>query len=80
MTPKLFGAVHERFLVQGQTIVSAVICRTSIPGFHKAFEKRLRTPQQGVDTIVWLALEVTSLTHALPWQLSQSCRDTLLVA
>jgi hypothetical protein len=32
--------------------------RTSIPGFHKAFKDKLRTPEEGVDTIVWLALEV----------------------
>lgn len=32
--------------------------RTSIPGFHKAFQNQLRSPQQGVDTILWLALEV----------------------
>jgi hypothetical protein len=32
--------------------------RSSIPGFHKAFKDKLRDTQQGVDTIVWLALEV----------------------
>lgn len=31
--------------------------RTSIPGFHKAFQAKLRDPAQGCDTIVWLALE-----------------------
>ncbi|KAF8067317.1 DHRS12 [Scenedesmus sp. PABB004] len=31
--------------------------RTSIPAFHKALEGRLRSPAQGADTIVWLALE-----------------------
>lgn len=31
--------------------------RTSIPGFHKAFQAKLRDPAQGADTIVWLALE-----------------------
>jgi hypothetical protein len=32
--------------------------RTSIPGFHKAFKQKLRDVDQGVDTVVWLALEV----------------------
>jgi dehydrogenase/reductase SDR family protein 12 len=31
--------------------------RTSIPGFHAAFKAKLRDAGQGVDTIVWLALE-----------------------
>lgn len=31
--------------------------RTSIPGFHKAFQAKLRDPAHGSDTIVWLALE-----------------------
>jgi NAD(P)-dependent dehydrogenase (short-subunit alcohol dehydrogenase family) len=31
--------------------------RTSIPGFHKAFQAKLRDTAQGVDTILWLALE-----------------------
>jgi dehydrogenase/reductase SDR family protein 12 len=28
--------------------------RTSLPGFHKAMQGRLRTPAQGADTIIWL--------------------------
>jgi dehydrogenase/reductase SDR family protein 12 len=28
---------------------------SSIPGFHGVMEKRLRTPAQGADTVVWLA-------------------------
>jgi dehydrogenase/reductase SDR family protein 12 len=32
--------------------------RSSIPGFHAAFKDKLRDTQQGVDTILWLALEV----------------------
>jgi hypothetical protein len=32
--------------------------RSSIPAFHKAFQDKLRDTQQGVDTILWLALEV----------------------
>jgi dehydrogenase/reductase SDR family protein 12 len=32
--------------------------RSSISAFHKAFQDKLRDTQQGVDTILWLALEV----------------------
>lgn len=31
--------------------------RTSIPDFHAAFSTKLRSPGQGADTVVWLALE-----------------------
>lgn len=31
--------------------------RSSIPGFHKAFQDKLRDTQQGADTVLWLALE-----------------------
>lgn len=34
--------------------------RTSIPGFHSAFQAKLRDAAQGADTIVWLALEDAS--------------------
>eukprot|EP00775_Hariotina_reticulata_P012698 gene12698-12829_t len=34
--------------------------RTSIPGFHKAFQHKLRDAEQGADTVVWLALEDAS--------------------
>jgi dehydrogenase/reductase SDR family protein 12 len=34
--------------------------RTSIPGFHSAFQAKLRDAAQGADTIVWLALEEAS--------------------
>jgi hypothetical protein len=37
--------------------------RSSIPAFHKAFQDKLRDTQQGVDTILWLALEVCMLLH-----------------
>lgn len=29
---------------------------SSIPGFHRVMRHRLRTPEQGADTIVWLAI------------------------
>ena len=29
--------------------------RTSLPGFHKVMRRLLRTPEQGADTIIWLA-------------------------
>ena len=28
---------------------------SSIPGFHERMQKVLRTPQQGADTVIWLA-------------------------
>jgi len=31
---------------------------TSLPEFNQRFAAQLRTPAQGADTIVWLALEV----------------------
>jgi len=34
--------------------------RTALPGFRKALGERLRTPQQGVDTVLWLALQDNS--------------------
>ena len=30
---------------------------SSIPGFHKAMEKRLRSPAQGADTVIWLCIK-----------------------
>ena len=30
---------------------------SSIPSFHKAMEKRLRSPAQGADTVIWLCLK-----------------------
>lgn len=35
--------------------------RTSLPGFSKSMASKLRTAEQGADTIVWLALEVSRL-------------------
>lgn len=32
--------------------------KTSIPGFHKAFESKLRDTYMGADTMLYLALEV----------------------
>lgn len=55
--------------------------RRSLPGFHRWMRGRLRTPEQGADTIVWLAASrqpaflngcfwfdrERARTHLLPW-------------
>ena len=30
--------------------------QSSMPGFHRKMKDRLRTPEQGADTITWLAI------------------------
>ncbi|GAB0492586.1 hypothetical protein MMPV_003854 [Pyropia vietnamensis] len=34
--------------------------RTSMPGFHRVFERQLRTPTQGADTPLWLTIVGTA--------------------
>lgn len=65
---------------------------TSLPRFFQRMEKRLRTPEQGADTVVWLAVadaparstgkfwfdRDVAPTHRLPWtQASPEERDRL---
>ena len=38
----------------GLTETSGVV--TALPGFHRVMRKVLRTPEEGADTIVWLAV------------------------
>jgi hypothetical protein len=38
--------------------------KKSIPGFYNAMKSRMRTLEQGADTIVWLALEVICFSRA----------------
>ncbi|XP_033100983.1 dehydrogenase/reductase SDR family member 12-like isoform X2 [Anneissia japonica] len=45
----LFSAMHP-----GWADTPAV--RTSMPGFYNTFKEKLRSPEQGADTIVWLAI------------------------
>ncbi|KAH3807487.1 hypothetical protein DPMN_135830 [Dreissena polymorpha] len=37
--------------------------QTSMPGFYEKMETRLRTVEQGADTIVWLAASPAAKTH-----------------
>jgi dehydrogenase/reductase SDR family member 12 len=36
---------------------------TALPGFYKTNQRRLRTPRQGADTMVWLSSTPKALTH-----------------
>lgn len=38
--------------------------RTSMPGFHRVFERLLRTPTQGADTPLWLTIVGTATASA----------------
>jgi len=55
----------ERWKAQGENVLAVSMhpgwadtegVRTSIPGFHKAFKDKLRTVEQGADTVVYLAV------------------------
>lgn len=65
----------------------------SLPGFWKRMEHRLRTPEQGADTILWLCTAAMPLqksgqfwfdresrnTHIWPWQRHSSREMTALI-
>lgn len=38
--------------------------RSALPDFHRRMEGRLRTPEEGADTITWLAVSPAALAHA----------------
>ena len=44
--------------------------QSSMPDFHRRMEGKLRTPEEGADTIAWLCLdkEVTSLPNGSFYQ------------
>ena len=43
--------------------------RSSMPGFHQKMKDRLRTSEQGADTIIWLAIaDVTKETSGSFYQ------------
>lgn len=42
--------------VSYHTIVLSPAVSSSMPEFHRMMEGRLRTAEQGADTVVWLAL------------------------
>ncbi len=66
----------------------------SLPGFWKRMEHRLRTPEEGADTVIWLACapsvsavngqfwfdRQTRKTHILPWQSHSSTEKKRLWA
>ncbi|XP_022103288.1 dehydrogenase/reductase SDR family member 12-like [Acanthaster planci] len=53
MWAKSHPAVHFSVMHPGWADTPAV--RTSMPGFHRQFKNRLRSPEQGADTLVWLS-------------------------
>lgn len=80
-----FSAMHPGW-------VDTAGIRSSLPGFHRLLGRRLRTPAEGADTIVWLALceriagvsgkfwfdRQPRRTHFLPWtRESPADRDRL---
>jgi hypothetical protein len=67
--------------------------RSSLPRFWKTMQRRLRTPAEGADTVIWLAASAAARgrsgrfwfdrrprsTHLLPWtRESRADRDALL--
>ncbi|XP_071798035.1 dehydrogenase/reductase SDR family member 12-like [Asterias amurensis] len=54
MWAKMFPKVHFSVMHPGWADTPAV--RTSMPEFHKTFKDRLRSPEQGGDTITWLCI------------------------
>lgn len=37
--------------------------RSALPDFYKRMEGRLRSTEEGADTITWLAISPSALTH-----------------
>ena len=54
MWAKTYPKVHFSVMHPGWADTPAV--RTSMPEFHKTFKDRLRSPEQGGDTITWLCI------------------------
>ncbi|XP_038051293.1 dehydrogenase/reductase SDR family member 12-like [Patiria miniata] len=52
MWAKLHPTIHFSVMHPGWADTPAV--QTSMPGFHSKLKNRLRSPEQGADTIVWL--------------------------
>ncbi|XP_072033637.1 dehydrogenase/reductase SDR family member 12-like [Amphiura filiformis] len=51
---KKFPEIHFSVMHPGWADTPAV--RTSMPGFYNSMKNKLRTPEEGADTIVWLAV------------------------
>uniref|UniRef100_H2YYV3 Dehydrogenase/reductase (SDR family) member 12 n=1 Tax=Ciona savignyi TaxID=51511 RepID=H2YYV3_CIOSA len=58
---KLQPQIHFSSMHPGWADTPAV--RTSMPGFHSYMKDNLRTPEQGADTIVWLAVSDAALAQ-----------------
>ncbi|CAH1781725.1 unnamed protein product, partial [Owenia fusiformis] len=58
---KLYTSVHFSCMHPGWADTPAV--QTSMPDFYKEHRWSLRTPQQGADTIVWLAISDAALQN-----------------
>jgi len=54
MWAKSFPTVHFSVMHPGWADTPAV--QNSMPEFHKTFKNRLRSPEQGADTLVWLCM------------------------
>lgn len=56
-----FDKIHFSCMHPGWVDTLAV--RTSLPQFYEAYKDKLRTPEQGADTIVWLAVSKKATTY-----------------
>jgi NAD(P)-dependent dehydrogenase (short-subunit alcohol dehydrogenase family) len=76
-----FGGTGPRVYAMHPGWADTAAVRTSLPRFYKATRKRLRSPEQGADSIVWLSAKAEApepaggfffdrkarRTHLLPW-------------
>ena len=58
---KKFPDIHFSVMHPGWADTPAV--RTSMPGFYNAMKNKLRTAEEGADTIVWLAMSEAALSQ-----------------
>ena len=52
--PRLLNRKHDCTCLSCMLRFTAV--KSSMPDFHRKMQGKLRTPQQGADTLVWLAI------------------------
>lgn len=41
-----------------------LVIANAMPDFYRSMKERLRTPEQGADTVVWLAVSEAAVTNA----------------